>query len=487
MSTAAHAPLSARLASLTAALLLVGCASVGPDYARPALSLPATWQAQATQAPAQLTHWWQHTGDDQLTALVEAALTGSPTLGAAEARLRAARAQLRAAGADLGPTIEASGGASRSRGSRETGSSGDARTLYQAGFDARWEADLFGANRRAQEAAEATAESTRYTLADAQATLVAEVVSNYVLFRNTEQRLRIARTNLGAQSETLQITDWRVQAGLSNALTLEQARANRAQTAAQIPALETTLAAYANALAVLSGGAPGSLTQALGEEKPMPDIPVLVSPGIPADLLRQRADLRAAERTLASATAQIGAAEAQRYPSITLSGSLGVEALSFGALGGAESLTRSLAASIAATLFDGGRLVAQVDLQRANRDEALENYRQAVLVALQDVEDALVAVRNGERRVELLSVAAESARNAALLARHQFDAGVADYETVLDTERTRLSAEDSHASAQADLATARIQLIKALGGGWVPDAWADTARTTDADTAGQSS
>ncbi|WP_230969836.1 efflux transporter outer membrane subunit [Nitrogeniibacter aestuarii] len=474
---------SARLASLTAAFLLVGCASVGPDYQRPTMAVPGAWQGHApAQAPDVLAHWWQLTGDEQLIALVDAALAGSPTLAAAEARLRAARAQWRAAGADLGPTIEASGGASRSRGSRETGSSGEARSLYQAGFDARWEADLFGANRRALEAAEASAEVSRYSLADVQASLVAEVVSNYVLYRSTGQRLSIARTNLEAQSETLQITDWRVQAGLSASLALEQARANRAQTAAQIPALETTLAGYANALAVLCGQAPGALTEALSVDRPMPSIPAQVALGIPADLLRQRADLREAERTLAAATARIGAAQAQRYPSVTLSGSLGFEALSFGALGGAESLTRSLAASIAATLFDGGRLVAQVDLQRANRDEALENYRQAVLVALQDVEDALVAVRNGERRVELLAVAAESARNAALLARHQFDAGVADYETVLDTERTRLSAEDSHASARAELATARIQLIKALGGGWVPDAWADPA---DDDMAGQ--
>lgn len=463
-----------RLAALTAAVMLVGCASVGPDYQRPDLNVPSAFQGQATAPLSEvLTHWWQQTGDAQLTGLVEAALAGSPTLAAAQARLRASRAQLRAAGADLGPTVEASGGASRSRGSRETGSSGDARTLYQAGFDARWEADLFGTNRRAQEAAEATAEASRYSLEDAQASLVAEVVSNYVLYRSTGQRLSIARTNLEAQRETLQITDWRVQAGLATSLALEQARANQAQTAAQIPALETTLAGYANALAVLAGEAPGTVTAALSVARPIPTIPAQVSLGIPADLLRQRADLRAAERSLAAATAQIGAAQAQRYPSITLSGSLGFEALSFGALGGAESLTRSLAASIAATLFDGGRLVAQVDLQRANRDEALETYRQAVLVALQDVENALVAVRNGERRVEWLATAAESARNAALLARHQFDAGVADYETVLDTERTRLSAEDSHAAARADLATARIQLIKALGGGWVPDALAD--------------
>jgi len=465
-----------RLTSLTVALLLAGCVAVGPDYQRPALDVPANWQGLArAQAPEALAHWWQQTGDEQLVALVDAALAGSPTLAAAEARLRASRAQLRAAGADLGPTIEASGGSSRARGSRETGSSGDARTLYQAGFDARWEADLFGANRRTQEAAEASADASRYSVADARATLVAEVVSNYVLYRSTEQRLGIARTNLNAQSETLQITDWRVQAGLATSLALEQARANRAQTAAQIPALETTLAGYANALAVLTGQEPGVLTSVLASERPMPDIPAQVATGIPADLLRQRPDLRAAERTLAAATARIGAAQAQRYPGITLSGSLGVEALSFGALGGAESLTRSLAASIAATLFDGGRLVAQVDLQKANRDEALENYRQAVLVALQEVENALVSVRNGERRVASLSVAAESARNAALLARHQFDAGVADYETVLETERTRLSAEDSHAAARADLATARIQLIKALGGGWVADDMAAAA------------
>ncbi|QID19911.1 efflux transporter outer membrane subunit [Nitrogeniibacter mangrovi] len=452
---------------LAAALGITGCATVGPDYRTPDMPLPATWQGgAATTVSDALAHWWQHIDDDQLQTLVAAALAGNPDLAAAQARLRAARAQLRAAGADLGPTVSASGQASRSRGSRDTGSSGQARELYQAGFDARWEADLFGGLRRSREAAQADTEATAYALADARASLIAEVVNDYVLYRSTAQRLGIARDNLAAQSETLQLTDWRVQAGLATSLVLEQARTNRAQTAAQIPALETSLAGYANALSVLVGQPAGALQVQLGSDQRIPRIPDEVSAGVPADLLRQRADLRAAERQLAAATARIGAAQAQRYPSVTLTGSLGFEALSLGALGGAESLTRSLAGAIGATLFDGGRLVAQVDLQQANRDAALEAYRKAVLVAVQDVEDALVAVRNGQRRVSALGTAAESARNAALLARHQYQAGITDYQTVLDTERTRLNVEDTQAAAVADLASARIRLLKALGGGW---------------------
>jgi len=465
-----------RLLTLAGVLLLSGCAAVGPDYVRPALALPATWQGNAPVAAADpaLAQWWRHLDDVALVALVDAALDNNPDVLSAAARLRAARAQLRAAGADLGPTVDASTSASRSRGSRETGSSGDARTLYQAGFDARWEADLFGANRRALEAARADASASEYSLADAQASLVAEVVTNVTRYRSTVQRLDIARRNLAAQGETLQLTDWRTQAGLGSALELEQARTNRAQTEAQIPALETTRDGYANALAVLVGVPPGQVQAQLGGAVDLPNLPDTIDAGVPADLLRQRADLRAAERQLAAATARIGAAQAQRYPSITLSGSLGLEALSFGALGGADALTRSLAASIGATLFDGGRLVAQVDLQKANRDEALEAYRKSVLVALQDVEDALVSVSNGRRRVASLETAAEAARNAALLARHQYDAGIVDFQTVLETERTRLSVEDSHATARADLVAARIQLMKALGGGWIP---ADDATT----------
>lgn len=456
---------------LLGAILLTGCAAVGPDYARPDMPVPATWRGSATTAALDpvLAHWWRQVDDVQVVALVDAALDNSPDVLSAQARLRAARAQLRAAGADLGPTVDASTGASRSRGSRETGSSGDARTLYQAGFDARWEADLFGANRRTLEATRADARASEYSLADAQASLVAEVVTNVTRYRSTVQRLDIARRNLAAQSETLQLTDWRTQAGLGSSLELEQARTNRAQTDAQIPSLETTRDGYANALAVLVGVAPGQLQAQLGNGTELPRLPEIVDAGVPADVLRQRPDLRAAERQLAAATARIGAAQAQRYPSIVLSGSLGLEALSFGALGGAEALTRSLAASVGATVFDGGRLRAQVDLQRANRDEALETYRKSVLVALQDVEDALVSVSNGRRRVDALASAAESARNAALLARHQYEAGIVDFQTVLDTERTRLSVEDSHATARADLVAARVQLMKALGGGWLPD------------------
>lgn len=432
--------------------------------------MPIAWHGEAQAAPAAgLGQWWQDIDDPVLQMLVSAALADSPDLAAAEARLRAARAQWQAAGADLMPDVGASAQGSRSRGSRETGSSGQAVERYQAGFDASWEVDLFGGLRRTREAAQADLDAAVLTLADARASLVVEVVRTYVLYRSTAQRLSIAQDNLAAQGETEQLTDWRVQAGLTSSLALEQARANRAQTEAQIPAFETTLAGYGNALAVLVGQAPGQWPVVLGQgQAAIPQLPSDLALGVPADLLRQRPDLRAAERSLAAATARIGAAQAQRYPSVTLSGSLGFEALSLGALGGADSLTRSLAATIGATVFDGGRLVAQVDLQRANRDEALETYRQAVLAALQEVEDALVSVRNGQRRVASLGQAAESARNAALLARHQYEAGLADYETVLDTERTRLSAEDGHAAALADLATARLQLIKALGGGSIP-------------------
>jgi NodT family efflux transporter outer membrane factor (OMF) lipoprotein len=456
-----------RLFAAALPLLLSACAAVGPDYRTPEIPVPAAWRggAPADAAAPALGRWWQSLDDVQAVALVDAALEHSPDLLSAQANLRAARAQWRAAGADLGPTLEGATGASRSRGSRETGSSGDANTFYQAGFDARWELDLFGATRRGIEAARADLAASEYTLADAQASLVAEVLTNLTQYRATAQRLEIARRNLAAQGETLQITDWRVQAGLVGALDLEQARANQAQTEAQVPALETQLEAYANALAVLVGLPPGQLQGPLATGADLPPVPARVDTGIPADLLRRRPDLRAAERQLAAATARIGAAEAARYPSVVLTGSLGLEALSFGALGGAEALTRSLAGSIGATLFDGGRLRAQVDLQQANRDAAYEAYRQAVLVALQDVEDALVEVANGRRREGSLATAAEAARNAALLARHQYEAGIVDFRTVLDTERTRLAAEDSHASARAELVTARIRLIKAVGGG----------------------
>jgi len=452
-----------RLAMLWAALALAGCASVGPEYRAPALAVPETWQTApagtAETAPERLARWWAQLDDPLLSGLIEQALEANPDLAAARAALREARARRRVAGADRAIDLTASGTASRS-----APGGGSASTLYSADLDASWEADVFGGIRRGIEAAQADYQYARATLADAQVSIAAEVALNYVGLRSYQQRLAIARANLESQTETLQLTRWRVKAGLASSVELQQARSNREQTAAQIPTLETGRIQAAYALAVLLGEPPGGATRVAGPGT-LPAIPRRIAIGIPADTLRQRPDVRAAERKLAAETARIGVATAKLYPALRLSGSIGVEAASLGALAGAD-IARSLLAGVTGTLFDGGRLRGQVDIQQAVQEQALANYRAAVLTALQVVEVALVALEHSRLREEALTRAADAARAAALLARQRYQGGLIDFQTVLETDRTRLSVEDSLAGVRADRVTALIQLYKALGGGW---------------------
>ncbi len=458
------------------ALTLAGCAAVGPDYSAPEPALPAAWnrvgssgESASPDDAGDLSRWWQRLGDPALSNLIERSLgggrDGATELRAAHARLREARARRALAGANLFPTLNASASGSRAKSSAEAGS-GRTSELYSAGFDAGWEPDVFGGNRRGIEAARADLESSAARLYATQVSIAAEVALNYVELRAFQARLAIARTNLASQSETMQLTDWRAQAGLVSSLDVEQSRANREQTRAQIPSLQTGLAEAEHRLAILLGQAPGTLDETLAAPAPIPPVPDEVAVGIPADTLRQRPDVRAAERALAAATARIGQAQAQRYPSFALRGSIGLEALTLGALGGADAIARSLLASVGATLFDGGRLRQQVEIQNALQEQALIAYEAAVLGALEEVENALVSLANSRQRQAALGGAAEAARNAALLARYRYSAGLIDFQTVLDTERTVLTIEDSQAGSQAEGATALVQLYKALGGGW---------------------
>jgi NodT family efflux transporter outer membrane factor (OMF) lipoprotein len=466
-----------------------GCAAVGPTYRKPDISIPASWngvRAADNTATAQktgdLSRWWGRLGDPALTGLVEQALAGSTDVRVARAKLREARARRDLAGSNYFPTVTASGSASRTKSSAKT-SSGGTSTLHQAGFDASWEPDIFGGTRRAAEGAQADLESSEADLRNTQVSLAAEVALNYVEVRSLQARLAIARKSLSSQSETFQLTGWRAQAGLVTSLDVEQSRTNLEQTRAQIPTLSTALAEAENRLAILLGRAPGAVHDQLVAPAPVPAVPEGIAVGIPAATLRQRPDVQAAERKLAAETARVGQAMAARYPGFSLSGSIGLEALTLGALGTSGAVTRSLLANVAGVIFDGGRLQSQVEIQGAIQEQAMIEYEAAVLAALEDVENALVSLAENQRRQAALRNAAEAARNAALLARHRYTGGLIDFQAVLDTERTVLTVEDSLASASADGTSALIKLYKALGGGWAVKDIGNAAKTT---TGGQS-
>ena len=463
-------------ALMALSLTLSACAQFGgrPDDAgsQVAVATPTAWASAAPSiktaatSPESLAGWWRQFGDAQLDQLIAEALVAAPDVRTAQARLRQSRASSDLATANLYPTVGASGSASRTRTGTEAGGNDEARTVYKAGFDASWEPSIFGGLRDAAEGAKADLAASEASLDSARASLAAEVALNYINLRSAQRRLAIARDNVASQAETVQITEWRAMAGLVTELEVDQARTTLEQTRSTIPSLQSARVEAENHLAVLTGRAAGSLRQTLAEAKPLPVAPSEIAVGIPADALRQRPDVRAAEFTLQAEIARTAEREADRYPSLTLSGSFGWQAFSAAALGGSDTLVSSLIGSFAGTLFDGGRIESRISVQNAVQEQALIAYEKSILTSLEDVENALTAYAVGRERVAARQKAAESARRANDLARTLYQAGAADFQKVLDTDRTRLTAEETLASADADLLTAVVQLYKALGGGW---------------------
>ena len=462
-----------RIAAPLCVLSLAAC-SVGPNYRPPApaaLSVPDTFYTRDAQAaqPAELAHWWERFDDPLLARLIGEASAGNLDLAQAAARLTQARESVAQARAGLVPTVGASAGAGRDVGP------GNDRTSFSVGADAAWEIDLFGRIRRGIEAAGADAEGVYYDREALRVAIAAEVATNYIQARLAQERLALARDTLAIADDNLQIAGWRVQAGLVSSLDSEQARAARAQTAASIPNIENAFTSATYRLAVLTGRAPGALTGELTQAKPIPRGPAEVAVGIPADTLRQRPDIRSAERTLAAQTARIGVAEAQLYPALRLSGNIGTSAFSLGGL--FNAITGGIFSSLSQTLFDGGRLRSQVRSQQAATEGALAAYRQSVLTSLEDVENALLALRSARERQVQFTIALDAANNSAILARIQYRSGLTDFQQLLEAERSLLSARDGLVGSRGDEALSLVQLYRALGGGWDPEAAPDIGRT----------
>ena len=436
------------------ALALGGCAAGSPN----APEAPA----RSSAAPANpLAQWWQQFNDRQLGTLVAQALQANTSIRSAQAALQQSRALRDVSAAGLLPTLSASGSAQRGRANGQ-----DASNSFHAGLDASWEPDIFGGQRSALNAAEADAQALQATLADVQVSVAAEVALAYVQLRGQQAQLAIARTSLASQQETLQITDWRAQAGLVTSLEVEQARTASEQTSAQIPLLEAGIARTGHSLAVLTGQRPEALLTQLQQARPIPQPPAGLALDIAAQTLRQRPDVRAAELRITAALARVSAADAARYPGFAIGGSLGLNALTLGALGNSAGLVSSLLASLSIPLFDGGSRQAQVLAQEAALEQARANYQAVVLSALQDVADAMATLSGDRTRLTHLQSAAAAAANADLLAQQRYSSGLIDFQTVLQTQRTLLTAQDSVASSTADISADHVRLYKALGGGW---------------------
>lgn len=449
---------------LTVALPLSAC-SVGPDYrprAPAELGVPQSYSVPADQANAEdIRRWWANFNDPMLAQLVEQGRTANLDVAQAVTRLRQARESLVQSRASLFPTIGVSGGATRDQQITGPGGSGNS---FSIGADASYQVDLFGGNRRGVEAAGAAYEAAGFDYAAVLVSIQGEIARNYVLARLAQQQLANARESLAIQDDNLQIAGWRVQAGLVSSLDAEQARSARAQTAASIPSIEANYNSFVSRLGVLTGQAPGALKASMEAPKPIPVGPSSVATGIPAETLRQRPDVRSAERNLAAATARIGVAQAQLYPALSIGGSLGSGGGGIGAL--FDAISGRLFANIAQTIFDGGRLRSQVRANEAAAEGAFLAYKQTVLSGLEDVENAIVALSAAQERARQFAIAYDAANNTAILARMQYRSGLTDFTTLNQAESSLLSARNGLAQSQADQATALIALYLALGGGW---------------------
>ena len=450
-------------ASAGGALVLAACAA--PDIAPPPVSPPDAPAAYAIAKPGpvsiDLATYWQVLGDPLLDEFVQQAIAENQDLAQSAARVVQAEASLRAARAGYLPTVNATGGVGRN-----VGTNAPDDFNFSVGADAAWEADLFGRVRYGVDASEAELAAAGYLLADVQRLIVGQVALATVRARSNAAQLAIARDTLANQEENLQIARWRNQAGLVSSLDVEQARAQRAQTAATIPSLEAALAANANAIATLIGEPPGRTLSALQGNPGVPRPPLLTGTGLPAELLTRRPDIRAAEAALVADSARIGVARAQLLPLVRLTGNLGTGGLGIGSL--FDTLTGNLFAGISQLLFDGGRTRAQVDIAQGAAQGSLAAWRQQVLVALEEVETASADLSSGRSRVGLFDEARDAAQNAALLARSQYQAGLVDFQTLLTAEQQLLSSRNAVITAETERATAFVRLTQALGGGWTP-------------------
>lgn len=450
------------VASLVA-VLLSGC-SLAPDYSRPEQNLPAHWSQAGTGTTQMARDWWESFGDAELNRLMAIALDQNNDIRAALHRVDQSRAGLKIAGADLLPSADASANAGRNRTNPATGRT-TTRTSLGVGAGINYELDLFGANRSRVESAEASYAGSRFDRDAVSLVVMGDVASTYFNVLNARQRLSIADANLKNARDVLNIVQARYDAGTVSALDLAQQQASLAASEASRATTLQNVSIAENALAVLLGQVPQTL-QVPGDSLKKVTIPA-IDPGQPSSLLGRRPDIRKSEMDLVAANADIGVARAAYFPSVTLGLDWSLATTGFG---DPATTALGLASALAAPIFQGGRIEGGVEQATARQKELAENYRKTVLVSLQEVEDAMTAEKTASRREELLQRAMEQSRKAYNYARQQYEAGIIDFQSLLEAQNTLLSSEDNHAQARNERLQASIDLFKALGGGWsVPE------------------
>jgi len=462
---------------LLASVVSLGCASA-PGYRAPEVEVPAAFremtdtiiETPVAEAPGSLTVAELEVDDTTLARLIKEAVGANLDVRAAEARVRGARSARTEVAFDLAPTVTFAGGYTRQQLSSAAfpiaAPAFPDQNIWDAGFDASWELDVFGRVRKTVQAQSAFVAVNQEDLRNVRVSLSAEVARAYFELRGAQERLSVATKNAANQQRTLEVTRQRLQAGRGTAFDSERAQAQLSFTLASIPSLEAQVRQAQYQIGVLVGRPPAALAAELDAAVPLPVLPAAISVESPDSIIRRRPDVVAAERQLAVERALVGSAKADYLPRINLGGTLGYTALSFDALGDGGTFRYAVGPIISWPALNLGRVKARVDVTRAREAEAQAQYSQAVLLALQEVENTLVRYRTAHSRMERIRDAAEASERAAELARLRFSGGVADFLQVLDAERTQLEAQDQLAQSRTDAATAYAALYKALGGTW---------------------
>ena len=464
-------------AGIILSLALAGCATA-PGYRAPEVQVPATFREirdTIIETPASGTAVVDTVAgpdvrDTTLTRLLHEAVRANLDVRAAEARVRGARAVRSEATFALAPTVTFGAGYTRQRLSSATfpvgfGSFPD-QDIWDGGFDASWELDLFGRVRRSVQAQGAFVAVSQEDLRDVQVSLTAELARSYFELRGAQEQLSVAQRNAENQRRTLLVTRQRLDAGRGTAFDTERALAQLSITLASVPALESRVRQAQYQIGVLVGRPPASVAAELDNMVPLPAFPAVVTVASPDSVVRRRPDVAAAERQVAVERALVGVAKADYLPRLSLGGSAGYSASSFDALGDGGTFRYAVGPVISWPALNLGRVKARVDVSRARESEAQAQYTQTVLLALQEVESSLVRYRTSRARVERIQDAASASERAAELARLRFSGGVADFLQVLDAERTQLEAQNLLAQSRTEAATAYAAVYKALGGTW---------------------
>jgi len=455
-------------------LVLLSSCAVGPNYRPPQTPVAPAFAYIPTNVASTdevaLATWWRGFNDGKLDGLVARAMAHNHDLRIATANLKEARALRRLTTFDLAPTVQANAGYANSLLSQAAAPPGTPREaregeFYDASFDATWELDFFGRVRRSVQAANAQLGSVEATRLDVLVSVTAEVARNYFELHGLQNQLAVARKNAEVQTETLKITQARLDGGRGTDFDVSRSRSLLNLTLSTIPPLEASIQKTIYRIAVLTGQQPAGLTTELSTSEPLPSAMPSLALGDPAALLRRRPDIRAAERSLAAATARIGVATADLFPRVTFVGTVGLQADTLAGLGNSGAGTWSFGPRITWAALDLGRVQARIKAADSRAEAALAFYERTVLTALEETEDALVDFGHEQSRQQFLQTSAEASQKAADLAHQRYEGGVTDFLSVLDAERTLLEAQDRLAASQTRTVTALIAVYKALGGG----------------------